>query len=192
MDAKWAGIVGSRGRGSAMAGPPNSPPPVLEFGDFALDLRAGELTRNGGGRVLLPDQPFRVLAALLRRPGELVTREDLHQELWSDDTFVDFEHGLNSAIKRLREALGESAAAPRYIETLPRRGYRFIAPVVAVPGNGAEPYGTVPSLTPIVAPPVPPVADTSPARPQSRHSSKAWAVWSASGVVAIGLIVDRK
>ena len=93
--------------------PPTSSPQVLEFGDFALDLRAGELVRNGGDRVLLPEQPFRVLATLVRRPGELVTREDLQQELWSDDTFVDFEHGLNSTIKRLREALGEiSRGAP--------------------------------------------------------------------------------
>jgi TolB-like protein/DNA-binding winged helix-turn-helix (wHTH) protein/Flp pilus assembly protein TadD len=114
-------------------------PQVLEFGDFTLDLKAGELVRPGGDRVLLPEQPFRVLAALVRRPGDLVTREDLQQELWSDNTFVDFEHGLNSTIKRLREALGDSAVAPRYIETLPRRGYRFIAPVVPVNGQGIEP-----------------------------------------------------
>ncbi len=128
------------------------PGEVLEFGDYVLDLRAGELVRNGSDRMLLPDQPFRVLAALVRRPGELVTREDLRRELWDGDTFVDFEHGLNSTIKRLREALGDSAAAPRYIETLPRRGYRFIAPVVAVNGRRAEPHLEAP-VTPSVPSP---------------------------------------
>src|SRR5262245_833377 len=114
-------------------------PDFVRFGVFVLDLRAGELWRNGSAdRVLLADQPFRVLAALVRRPGELVTREDLRHQLWADDTFVDFEHGLNSAIKRVRESLGESATAPRYIETLPRRGYRFIAPVEPLNGQSID------------------------------------------------------
>jgi Tol biopolymer transport system component/DNA-binding winged helix-turn-helix (wHTH) protein len=105
---------------------PMSAPDVVRFGDFALDLRSGELSRNGY-RQLLPDQPFRLLAILIRRPGELITREELRHELWSEDTFVDFEAGLNTTVKRLREALGDSAGTPRFIETLPRRGYRFIA-----------------------------------------------------------------
>ena len=171
-----------------MASPPTPSPQVLEFGDFVLDLRAGELVRNGGERVLLPEQPFRVLATLVRRPGELVTREDLQQELWSDDIFVDFEHGLNSTIKRLREALGETATAPRYIETLPRRGYRFIAPVVSVQAQGAEPHFNATSLTPIVAPPIDPLAAASATPAQSRRRLKAVA-WVAVGVAAIGLIV---
>jgi TolB-like protein/DNA-binding winged helix-turn-helix (wHTH) protein len=103
-------------------------PEVVQFGDYVLNLRTGELLRDGA-RLLLPEQPFRILALLVRRRGELVTREDLRLQLWSEDTFVDFEHSLNAAIKRLREALGDSAAAPRYIETLPRRGYRFIAAI---------------------------------------------------------------
>ena len=101
---------------------------VVRFGAFELDLRVGEL-RKAGLRVNLQEQPFKVLECLVERPGELVTREELRQRLWQDDTFVDFEHGVNAAVKRLRETLGDSAEAPRFIETLPRRGYRFIAPV---------------------------------------------------------------
>jgi len=101
---------------------------VVHFGEFEADLRSGELRRHGI-RLKLADQSFRILALLLGRPGEVVTREELRQGLWSDDTFVDFEAGLNSAIRRLREVLNESAETPRYIETLPRRGYRFLAQV---------------------------------------------------------------
>jgi DNA-binding winged helix-turn-helix (wHTH) protein len=105
-------------------------PELVRFGEFALDLRSGELSKNGS-RHLLPVQPFRILALLVRSPGTLVTRDDLRRELWRDDTFVDFEHSLNAAIKRLRQALGDPVAAPRFIETLPRRGYRFKAAVNA-------------------------------------------------------------
>lgn len=101
---------------------------VAEFGAFRADLRAGELVRNGR-RVRLQEQPFQILTILLERRGELVTREELRLKLWPADTFVDFDHGLNNAINRLREALGDSAESARYIETLSRRGYRFIAPV---------------------------------------------------------------
>lgn len=109
--------------------PTTSAPQVVRFGEFVLHLRSGELAQNGT-RVLLPDQLFRVLALLVRESGALVTREELRHELWHDDTFVDFEHSLNAAIKRLREALGDSASSPRFVETLPRRGYRFIAAVL--------------------------------------------------------------
>lgn len=107
---------------------------VYRFGPYEVDLTAGEL-RKHGVKIRLQDQPFRVLAALARRPGTLLTREELCRELWGGDTFVDFEHGLNAAVRRLREALSDSARQPRYIETLPRRGYRFLAPVEVV---GAE------------------------------------------------------
>ena len=103
-------------------------PPVIRFGPFTLDGRSGEL-RNGPTRLKVPDQSIAVLQALLERPGELVTREALRDRLWGPDTFVDFEAGLNAAVRRLREALNDSADVPRYVETLPRRGYRFIAPV---------------------------------------------------------------
>ena len=100
----------------------------VHFRDFEVDVHTGEL-RKHGLKVKLHGQPFQVLAMLLERPGELVTREEIREKLWPQDTFIDFEHSVNSSIKRLREALGDDAATPRFIETLPRYGYRFIAPV---------------------------------------------------------------
>jgi len=104
------------------------------FGVFEVDASTGEL-RRGGVRVRLNAQPFQVLVLLLDRPGRLLTREEISRELWPDGTFVEEEHGVHSAINRIREALGDTAAAPRFIETLARRGYRFVAPVEVV---GAE------------------------------------------------------
>jgi len=104
-----------------------SPTQVIRFGVFEVDLRAGEL-RKQGAKVKLQEQPFQVLQVLLEKPGEIVTREELRKRIWPSDTFVDFDGGVNNAIKRLREALGDRADTPRFIETLPRRGYRFIAP----------------------------------------------------------------
>jgi TolB-like protein/Tfp pilus assembly protein PilF len=101
---------------------------ALRFGRFELDVRAREL-RKDGVRIRLQDQPFEVLAMLLERPAEVLTREELRSRLWADGTFVDFEHGLNAAVKRLRAALGDNAERPRFIETLHRRGYRFIGPI---------------------------------------------------------------
>ncbi|HSC45495.1 MAG TPA: winged helix-turn-helix domain-containing protein, partial [Candidatus Acidoferrum sp.] len=101
---------------------------VFRFGTFEVDVRTGELRKNGA-KINLQQQPFQILVALISRPGELVTREELRRQLWPEDTFVDFDHSLNAAIKRLRDSLGESADASVYIETLPRRGYRFLAPV---------------------------------------------------------------
>jgi len=95
---------------------------------YEVALRSGEL-RKHGIKVKIQEQPFQVLTMLLEHPGQIVTREELHKKLWPADTFVDFEHGLNAAINKLREAVGESADNPRFVETLPRRGYRFIAPV---------------------------------------------------------------
>src|SRR5713226_8592035 len=101
---------------------------IARFGVFELDLAAGELRKNGA-KLRLQEQPFQVLALLLERAGEVVTRDELRQKLWPADTFVDFDHSLNTAVNKLRELLGDSASSPRYIETLARRGYRFIAPV---------------------------------------------------------------
>ena len=112
---------------AVMASLPN-PEEILTFGAFEAHVRPRELFREGA-RVRLPDQSFLVLAMLLEHPGELVTREDIRKRLWPGDTFVDFDHGLNNAVNRLRDALGDSAEDPRFIETLPRRGYRFIFPV---------------------------------------------------------------
>jgi TolB-like protein/DNA-binding winged helix-turn-helix (wHTH) protein/Tfp pilus assembly protein PilF len=117
---------------------------LVRFGAFELDLRTGEL-RKAGVRLHLPEQPLQVLKTLLDRPGELVTREELRQRLWSAETFVDFEHGLNAAVRRLRDALGDAADVPRFVETLPRRGYRFIAPVVG-PAVVEQPPAPTPEI----------------------------------------------
>ncbi len=101
---------------------------IVRFGVFELDLAAGELRKNGA-KLRLQEQPFQVLALLLERAGDVVAREELRQKLWPADTFVDFDHSLNTAVNKLRETLGDSASSPRYIETVARRGYRFIAPV---------------------------------------------------------------
>jgi len=118
---------------------------LVRFGAFEVDLRAGELRKNGV-RIKLQEQPLQVLGLLLESPGAVVTREEIQRQLWSTDTFVDFEHSLNAAVKRLREALGDSADNPRFIETLPRHGYRFIAPVQgASPANLQVPTPAVPN-----------------------------------------------
>jgi DNA-binding winged helix-turn-helix (wHTH) protein len=110
----------------------------IRFGVFEVDLHAGEL-RKQGMRIKLREQPLQILVLLLAHPGELVSREELQKQLWPSDTFVDFDRGLNKAVNHLREALGDSAESPRFIETLPKRGYRFIAPVNAGSPNGQPP-----------------------------------------------------
>jgi DNA-binding winged helix-turn-helix (wHTH) protein len=100
----------------------------VKFGAFEADLTARELRKNGL-KIRLQDQPFQVLALLLEDSGRVVTREELRQKLWPADTFVDFDNGLNTAINKIREALGDSAENARFVETLPRRGYRFLAPI---------------------------------------------------------------
>src|SRR6202158_1320828 len=106
----------------------------IRFGSFELDLRAGEL-RKQGVKIKLQEQPFQILAMLLEQPGQVVTREELRSKLWPSDTFVDFDHSLNKAINKLREALGDSAESPRFIETLAKRGYRFIRDLQGSPGQ---------------------------------------------------------
>src|SRR5580700_7991117 len=111
-------------------------PKLVRFGLFEVDLATNEL-RKQGRRIKLQEQPCRILAILLDDIGKVVTREELSKRLWPDGTFVDFDHSLNTAIMRLREALGDSSDNPRFIETLPRHGYRFIAPVEDVVGGEA-------------------------------------------------------
>jgi DNA-binding winged helix-turn-helix (wHTH) protein len=135
---------------------PESAGQRIRFGIYEADVRAGELLRDGV-KVKLQEQPFQVLLVLLEHPGEVVTREDLRARLWPADTFVDFDHSLNTAINKLREALRDSAANPRFIETKARRGYRFIAPVQVIPN------GTGPSRTPTTSQP----AESAPRPPQS-------------------------
>src|SRR6202166_93579 len=118
---------------------PMSPHPangIFRFGAYEADPASGEL-RKSGIRLRVQEQPFQVLLVLLERPGEVVTREELRQRLWPADTFVDFDHSLNTVINKLREALSDSAANPRFIETLARRGYRFVAPVEFVQKQAA-------------------------------------------------------
>jgi cholera toxin transcriptional activator len=124
---------------------------VARFGVFEIDLSAGELRKNGV-KQRLQGQPFQVLTVLLERAGEVVTREELQQKLWPSDTFVDFDHSLNTAINKVREALGDSASSPRFVETLARRGYRFIAPVQT---DAPAPKLEIPA----------PAAPTAPVRP---------------------------
>src|ERR1700730_1402176 len=104
------------------------PSRFVRFGPFQLDLRAAELRRNGA-KVRLPDQSIKVLTLLVESPGEVVTRDDLHKKLWPNGTIVEFDSSINATIRRLREALEDSAEAPQFIETLPLRGYRFLGPV---------------------------------------------------------------
>jgi DNA-binding winged helix-turn-helix (wHTH) protein/Tol biopolymer transport system component len=150
--------------------PGNGESRTRRFGVFELDLRARELRRNGL-KVKLQEQPFQVLSLLLEQPGEIVTREDLRNRLWPADTFVDFDHSLNAAIKRLRDALGDSADNPAFVETVARRGYRFLAPVT-VPANGAQ--ASAPEVT----------AETTVRRAKPFHF---W--WIAGGAGALVLLL---
>jgi len=111
--------------------------PRLRFDSFELDLRTREL-RKDGRLIKLQDQPIKLLALLVNRPGELVTREEIEKALWNEDEFVEFEHSINTAMKKIREALGDDPEKPRFIETLPRKGYRFIAPVEANPAANGQ------------------------------------------------------
>ena len=143
---------------------------AIRFGIFEVDLQAGELRRQGL-KIKLQEQPFQILSILLERPGEVITREELQKQLWPADTFVDFERGLNRAMNRLREALGDDADRPRFIETFPRRGYRFVAPVeVPVARESGGHDGTAP----VPLPPAPAAALPRPRFP----------AWAASGALA--------
>jgi cholera toxin transcriptional activator len=108
--------------------PSNREARLLRFSVFEVDVAAGELRKNGA-RIRLQEQPFQVLTALLLNPGQVVTRDELREKIWPVHTFVDFDHSLNTAVNKIRESLGDSASSPRFVETIARRGYRFIAPV---------------------------------------------------------------
>src|SRR5438093_1676747 len=122
---------------------------LLRFESFELDVRSREL-RKGKERIRLQEQPFEILRLMLERPGDVVTREELAHRLWPDGTFVDFEHSLNAAVKRLRAALGDDADHPRFVETLPRRGYRFIAALGGGPSTLLGARATI--AMPVIAP----------------------------------------
>src|SRR5262245_21253383 len=118
----------------------------IRIGPVELEPESGHIWRDGV-RSYLPEQPLAILQALLDARGGVVSRDELRNRLWPDDTFVDFEHGVNAAVKRLREALGDSADSPRFIETVPRRGYRLIAPVEGIKDGSAE--GQAPGPRPV-------------------------------------------
>jgi TolB-like protein/DNA-binding winged helix-turn-helix (wHTH) protein/Tfp pilus assembly protein PilF len=143
---------------------PNPPAQVIRFGVFELDTSSGELRRHGH-KIRVPDQSVQILGLLLSRPGEVVTREELRRALWTAETFVDFDVGLNSAVRRLRDALDDSAENPRFVETLPRRGYRFIGSVSPVSGNQQHER-----------------EETNTAAPSP---SRARATWTVAGLLAI-------
>lgn len=147
--------------------PPRASGRIVYFGIFEADLSAGELRKNGA-KIRLQEQPFQLLVALVERPGGVVTREELRTRIWRDDTFVDFDHSLNTAMNKLRDALDDSAANPRFVETLARRGYRFIAPVrwedANVPNSG-QPHAeqTPEQVSPFIAKPAETSAAATPA-----------------------------
>ena len=171
-------IQATRGpQSSAAMASPAQTPRILRFGVFEVDLQAREL-RKGGLKLKVHEQPFQVLAALLERPGEVVTREQLRQTLWPAETFVDFEHSINTAVNKLREVLGDSADSPRFVETLARRGYRFLAPVDG-PGNEAA---TTPAQK------VPEESSQEVATPVTRRSRQVLP-WVLFAVVSIALAV---
>src|SRR5215472_3449757 len=147
------------------------PSDVVQFGIFELNRRAGEL-RKHGTRIRLQPKPMQILCALLERPGEIVTRDELKARLWLDDTFVDFESGLNTAVNRLRLALGDSAEHPRYIATEARNGYRFIAPT--------QPKQETPVRVAALSAP--------PATPRERRHLLRWSAVAALGLLAIGVV----
>jgi TolB-like protein/DNA-binding winged helix-turn-helix (wHTH) protein/Flp pilus assembly protein TadD len=159
-----------------------STPVRLRFGVFEVDLRSGEL-RKHGVRLRLQEQPFQVLAMLLERPGETVTREELRKRLWTAETFVDFDHGVNKAVNRIRDALGDSATSPRFVETVARRGYRFIADVAVAEGAPlARPEVRTGDLVPHANESVGPV--------QSARRLRRWYSWVIAGAtLALASIV---
>jgi len=165
----------------------------LRFGVFELDLRSGEL-RKHGLRVRLQEQPFRLLEMLLERPGEVVTREELQKRLWPADTFVDFDHGLNKAINKIREALGDSAESPRFVETVSRRGYRFLAEVKdsEVPARNPE-LGAQPR-PPAVPPGIPdrPYPPGEVAEIKNPSLSRAWKISVLLLLLVAAVLVIRK
>jgi DNA-binding winged helix-turn-helix (wHTH) protein/Tol biopolymer transport system component len=150
---------------------------VVRFGVFELDLKAGQLTRHGT-KLRLPQQPLQLLAVLLERPGHTFTRDELRSRLWSSDVFVDFDHGLNKSIQKLRDALGDSATSPRYIETIPRVGYRFIAPVS---------NGHLPAPPKVDIEPSPQLLDAAAERPAvvvaGGHKARWWIATAAAVVL---------
>ena len=154
---------------------------IASFGPYTLDLRSGELKKSGY-RIKMGEQSFTILPMLLEKPGEMVSREELRAKLWADDTFVDFDHGLNSAVQRVRDCLSDSAGKPRWVETLPRRGYRFVGEV-EWSDVGVESGASLPTLADSVEQPVP-VAESS---ERSANNRPRWSRWRSALVTALAI-----
>jgi DNA-binding winged helix-turn-helix (wHTH) protein/tetratricopeptide (TPR) repeat protein len=169
-------------------------PPTIKFGPYVVDLRAGEL-RKFGAKVRLQEKPLQLLAALAEKSGQVVTREDLRRRLWPGDTFVDFETGLNTAVSKLRDALSDSTEKPRYIETIPRRGYRFLFPVELGNGHSHAAVDVKPNLAlQVVATTTPALAIVSSAESTARtneriRSTSRTGLWSLlAAILVLGLL----
>jgi DNA-binding winged helix-turn-helix (wHTH) protein/tetratricopeptide (TPR) repeat protein len=181
-----------------MENPAPVPPSVIRFGVFEADVRAGEL-RKSGARIRMQEQPFQILLMLLERPTQVVTRDEIRRKLWSGDVFVDFEHGVNSAVARLRDALGDSADSPRYIETLPRRGYRFIAPVdvtvVESPkktnghDNGSASSNVEESASLALLPLAPDIRSTQPLPTSPVARRRPFRLWAAALIIFLAMVL---
>src|SRR5262245_47783795 len=173
-------------------------PHRVRFGPFEADLDTHELWKNGV-RVKLGGQPFEILTLLLRKPGQMVSREELQKELWAADTFVDFNHGLNAAVNKLRETLADSAEEPKYVETLPRRGYRFVGKIQSRPpalplpaANGGEMETGVPTEPSLPAvprletdPPTVPIVDAR----GSRFGRRWHGIAAVAGAIAVAATI---
>src|SRR5688572_1207195 len=163
-----------------MSAQPSVPSGRWRFGQFELDLSTRELRKNGL-RIHLQEQQARILEALLDRPGELVTREVLRERLWPADTFVDFERSLNAAVAKLRQVLTDSAEQPRYVETVARRGYRFIAPVEA----------SLPALEPAAVPAASNPGETDDWFPPRKRKQWIWPVTVAASLALASVVIYR-
>jgi TolB-like protein/DNA-binding winged helix-turn-helix (wHTH) protein len=170
---------------------PAQPSRQVRFGEFQFDCQSGEL-RLSGHKSTLQEKPFQVLVALLERPGELVTRQQLKERLWPSDTFVDFDHGVNKAVNRLREALHDSADHPKYVETLARRGYRLMVPVEAVePAIAQSTWSDIPAEPPGNTSPTAKVVNAAELRRSPRPLWKAFLLVSAAILASFGLFLSR-
>ena len=161
---------------------PSPLPPLVRFADFEVDLRAGQL-RKRGAKLRLQEQPFRLLAALLESSGEVVTREELRSRLWPADTFVDFDHRLAAAISKLRDALNDSAENPRFVETVGRRGYRFMVRIESVVPSGEDTQSQVA-----------PTSGALRSLPARRKSTLPRVAWTGAGLalfIVVGFFVLR-
>src|SRR5579864_8312887 len=155
---------------------------IVRFGSFEADLQEARLSK-GGIRIRLQEQPFQILVLLLERPGQVVTREEIRQKLWSNDTFVEFDDALNTAVRKLRTALNDSADNPRFLETVPRRGYRFVAPVSLLPELNLNLSAVQSKAQDTASAPIPEFALSD----ASRSARAGWPGWTYVSIAVLAL-----